>query len=137
MPAFHPAPFDTRVIAGALPQYEKVVYSPPDDLDSTYFDTINYHRKVEEIDTLAATLTEPTIQPKPAGTRRKWNLLDPGLKNFKSSPDLLQIPEERPKLARETTTILDSPEFNLDRRQTRFQKGSRSLNRLRAFIEVN
>ena len=68
-PAYHPAPFDTRVIAGAPPQYEKVVYQVN---ERNVKKTLEKLRKSYEIDNLAASLTEPTIMPK-SSQRRRWN----------------------------------------------------------------
>ena len=39
-PAKHPAPFDTRVVAGSLPQYEKVVHKATDE---SFLDTMAKH----------------------------------------------------------------------------------------------
>ena len=68
-PVYHPAPFDTRVIAGAPPQYEKVVYQVN---ERNVKNTFKKLRRSYEIENLAATSTEPTISSK-SSRRRRWN----------------------------------------------------------------
>ena len=131
-PAKHPAPFDTRVVAGSLPQYEKVVHKATDE---SFLYTLAKHEKAEEIRQLADALTQPST----ATTRRRWSLKP----DFKSTPDLARIPEEpdsRPKLVRNVTKVLQESEIKFQRPHTRpINEHSRfaSLNRIRAFIEVN
>ena len=68
-PAYHPAPFDTRYQAGALPQYEKVVYQVNEKNVKKTFEKL---RKSYELENLAASLTEPTLVTK-TSKRRRWN----------------------------------------------------------------
>ena len=68
-PAYHPAPFDTRVVAGELPQYEKVVYQVNERNVRNTFDKL---RQSYELENLAASLTEPTVVTK-SSRRRRWN----------------------------------------------------------------
>ena len=68
-PAYHPAPFDTRVQAGALPQYEKVMYQVNERNVKNTFAKL---RQSYELDNLAASLTEPTVVTK-SSRRRRWN----------------------------------------------------------------
>lgn len=68
-PAYHPAPFDTRVQAGAPPQYEKVVYKVNERNVKNTFAKL---RQSYELENLAASLTEPTVITK-SSRRRRWN----------------------------------------------------------------
>ena len=68
-PVYHPAPFDTRYQAGALPQYEKVVYQVNERNVKKTFANL---RKSYELENLAASLTEPTLVTK-TSKRRRWN----------------------------------------------------------------
>ena len=68
-PAYHPAPFDTRVQAGAPPVYEKVMYQVNERNVKKTFEKL---RQSYEIENLAASLTEPTVITK-SSRRRRWN----------------------------------------------------------------
>ena len=74
MPAYHPAPFDTRYQEGSTPVYEKVVYKLNERNVKNTFEKL---RRSYEIENLAASMTgEPTISQK-STRRRRWEQPDP------------------------------------------------------------
>ena len=127
-PAYHPAPFDTRVIAGALPQYNKVVYDPP----SSYMDTLEQNFKKEQIDRMATSLTESTKRPNTGDIkpRRRWHQpVDP---KMASSPNLPLLQIEPIRHGNPFDPLMIKRRLN----SSSIDVGTR-INRLRAFIEVN